>query len=95
MVKQTEKKVMDVRLNTEATPELLEKEGFDTVFIALGTIPVLPPVKGIDSGCVTTAHSALVFPEKVRGDVVIIGAGEVGMETGIFLTDAGHKVTIL
>ena len=95
MVLQTGKNPVDVRLYTEATKALLEAEGFDTVICALGAVPVLPSVPGLESAEALTAVEALENPDRVTGEVVIIGAGEVGVECGIFLARRGHRVTVL
>lgn len=95
MVYQTNKNGIDLRLNTAATREMLEAEGFDTVICALGAEPVMPKVKGLDTVDFLTAQEALEHPEKVSGRVVILGGGEVGVETGIFFGRKGHSVTVL
>lgn len=96
MIRQTEKHDIDVRLNTEATRDMLEAEGFDTVICALGAVPRMPAVPGLESHPnVLTAIDALTAPEKVRGKVVIIGAGEVGVETGMVFAKNGMDVTVL
>lgn len=96
MVHQTGKNGVEVKLNTEASKELLEQEGYDVVIAALGSVPVLPPIPGLkERKGMVTAIDALLAPEKVSGDVVIIGAGEVGVETGVHFGRTGLKVTIL
>lgn len=96
MIRQTEKAGIEIRLNTEAGREELEAEGFDTVVCALGAEAKKPPVEGLQSHPNTmTAIEALLQPERVRGKVVIIGAGEVGVETGMFLAGKGMDVTVL
>lgn len=96
LIRQTAKNGVEVRLNTEATRETLEAEGFDVVVAALGAVPAVPPIPGLkETAGVITAVDALVAPEKVRGEVVIIGAGEIGVETGVFFGRKGLKVTIL
>lgn len=96
MIRQTEKCGADIRLNTEATRDMLESEGFDTVICALGAVSKMPAVRGLASHKnVLTAIDALREPERVHGRVVIIGAGEVGVETGMFLAGRGLDVTVL
>ncbi len=95
LVKQTKKAAIDVRLNTAATPELIQAESYDTVLVALGARPVLPRIPGVNAETAMTAVDALIHPEYVKGDVVIIGGGEIGMETGMFFGGKGHKVVVL
>ena len=95
MVRQAEKNGIEVRLNTAATKDLLEEEGFDTVFCALGAVPKTPTIPGSESAGVITVIEALTHPEKVIGDVVILGGGETGVEAGIFFGRKGMNVTVL
>ena len=95
MVHQAEKNAIDIRLNTEATKESLEAEGFDTVLCALGAEPKTPPIPGLDSANVVTVIDALTHPDKVTGNVVILGGGETGVEAGIFFGRKGLHVTVL
>lgn len=95
LVNQTKKAAIDVRLGTSATPELIQAEEYDTVLVALGARPVMPRISGVDAETAMTAVDALIHPEKVKGSVVIIGGGEIGVETGMFFGSRGHKVLVL
>lgn len=96
MIRQTGKSNIEIKLNTEATREQLEAEGYDVVLVAAGAVPAIPPIPGVkEQARVVTAIDALEHPEKVIGEIVIIGAGEVGVETGMFFGQQGKTVTIL
>lgn len=95
LVRQTEKNDVAVRLNTEATKAALEADGFDVVICALGAEPRIPAIPGLDTVKTISAVEALENPETVTGRVAIIGAGEVGVETGIFFGKKGMDVTVL
>ena len=84
-----------VLLSTPATPELLAGEGYDHVVVAIGAEPVVPPIPGSRQAHVMTAVDALNRPEAVTGRVAVIGGGEIGVETGMFLAKRGHQVTVL
>lgn len=90
-----EKAGVEVRLNTEVTPEYAEAEGVDVIIAALGARPVKPPVQGIDGANVLGAEEVYLAPEKTGKNVTILGGGLVGIELGIFLTGLGRKVTIV
>ena len=101
LIAQLEKCRVEVRLNTAATPEMIQEEGFDAVIAAMGAVPKLPPVPGLtdDSG---KAVEGVYDPVEVYGreqelgkKVVVIGGGEIGMETAMYLAENGHEVTIL
>jgi pyruvate/2-oxoglutarate dehydrogenase complex dihydrolipoamide dehydrogenase (E3) component len=42
-----------------------------------------------------TGADALLHPEKIKGDVAVIGGGEAGVEVAMHLCRLGHAVTIL
>ena len=90
-----EKLGIDVRLNTEATPEMIKAEGFDVVLSAVGAQAFLPPIPGIDGKTVMIAEEAYEKLESLPENIVIIGGGEIGCETGLALKEAGKNVTII
>lgn len=99
-ITQVQKKGVTVRLNTEATPELVAELEPDVVLSAVGADAVLPPLPGMDSGKVITAEQAyeLVRTGKDLGRVAVLGGGLVGCETALHLTlDRGYagKVTLV
>jgi len=86
---------VDVRLNTEVTPEYAAASGADVLIAALGARPVKLPIPGIDGGNVLSAEEAYENPEKTGDTVVILGAGLVGVELAIYLSSLGRKVTVV
>jgi 2,4-dienoyl-CoA reductase-like NADH-dependent reductase (Old Yellow Enzyme family)/thioredoxin reductase len=95
MIRKIEKSNVKVLLNTEATKDMLAKENYDTILAAIGADPIVPSIPGVDGKNVLTGVFALGNEEAVKGDVVIIGGGEVGVDTGLYLAELGHKVTVL
>lgn len=90
------RKGIEVKLNTVATPEALRADKYDVVIAALGATPIRPAFPGIEKHAgVFTAIEAIAAPEKLGKQVVIIGGGEVGVETGIYLAKMGREVTVL
>jgi NADPH-dependent 2,4-dienoyl-CoA reductase/sulfur reductase-like enzyme len=85
---------VEVRLNREATPEAILEEKPDALIIATGSRPIKPDLPGINDSRVVTAEEVLAGKEAGR-NVVIIGGGMVGCETGHFLAEKGHQVTII
>jgi len=86
---------VEIRLNTEVTPQYAMKEKPDVLIAALGARPVKPPVKGIDGENVYAAETVYVAPEKAGQKVVILGAGLVGIEIGLYLRGMGRDVTLV
>ena len=86
---------IDVRLNTEVTPEYARSVGADAIVAALGAEPVKPAIPGIDGPNVLLADDAYACPEKVGSSAVILGAGLVGTELAIYLKSLGKEVTVV
>lgn len=86
---------VEIRLNTEVTPSLVDEIGADAVIAALGAKPIVPKIPGIDLPHVLSAEYAYVNPDKVGDRTVILGGGLVGVELGIYLSMLGKKVTIV
>jgi NADH:flavin oxidoreductases, Old Yellow Enzyme family len=84
-----------VRLNTEATPELVRELAPDVLIAAVGAAPAYPEIPGIRGENVMTAVTAFADASKIGKKVVIIGGGMVGCETGLFLADLGKEVMIV
>lgn len=84
-----------VLLNTEATPELLEKEHYDGIIVAIGADPIVPKLPGIDKPHVCWAPEADAGEKPCGQKVVIVGAGSVGLEAAIDLKRAGKDVTVI
>ena len=91
--KVTEHKNITLHLSTDITPEALNEEGFEAVLAAVGSRPL--PIPGVDGENVRFAVDALGQEEDLRETIAIIGGGEIGVETGIYLARKGHKVTVL
>lgn len=93
--KQLDKSGVNVYLNTELTEEIVDKENPDAVIIATGANPFVPniPGKGLDK--VILANDVLAGRKNTGNNVVVIGGGQVGAETGAHLANHGKKVTIV
>ncbi len=86
---------IEVRLNTEVTPELARTLAPDVIVAALGSRPAVPPIPGIDGANVRLAEEVYVSPEKAGQKLVILGGGLVGCELAIFMAGLGREVRIL
>ena len=64
------------------------------IFIASGSRPVIPPIKGLDSIDYLTNENALELTQR-PDSLVIIGGGYVAVEYAHFFAAMGTKVTIL
>ena len=82
-----------VELNCEPDPGWLEKQDYDVVIAATGSVPVIPTIPGIENA--RPAVDVYGDEDSVSEDVVIIGGGEVGVETGLHLAQKGKRVTVI
>jgi 2,4-dienoyl-CoA reductase-like NADH-dependent reductase (Old Yellow Enzyme family)/thioredoxin reductase len=95
MIRQVHKAGINVLLDTEATPDLLRNKGYDTIIAAVGAEPVCPLIPGVDGKNVIFASDVYGNEDTLDRNVVIIGGGEIGIETGMHLAQKGHQVTLL
>jgi 2,4-dienoyl-CoA reductase-like NADH-dependent reductase (Old Yellow Enzyme family)/thioredoxin reductase len=95
LVNQVEKAGVAVKLNADATAEIITKGHPDVVVIATGGTPVMPQTLGIDKSNVVTAQDVLSGKAKAGQNVVILGGGMVGCETGHYLAGQGKNVAII
>ncbi len=79
-------------------PDTLEVNGEEIrsvrIFIASGSRPWIPPVKGLDSADYLTNETLLELEERPES-LIIIGGGYIAVEYGHFFTAMGTRVTIL
>jgi mycothione reductase len=71
-----------------------EKIKGDKIFIASGSRPLIPPIKGLDSVDFLTNETLLQLKERPES-LIIIGGGYIAVEYGHFFTAMGTKVTML
>lgn len=86
---------IDVRLHTEATQELLRAGNYDEVLVAIGADAIKPRIPGIDGKNVFHAADVYGRPHICGDNVVIIGGGDIGVETGFYLNQFGKKVFVI
>lgn len=86
---------VDIRLNTEVTKDYALAQKPDAVIAAVGSDPVRPPIPGLDLPNVCSAVEAFADPSKLKGKIVILGAGLVGAELSIYLTGLGMKPDVI
>ena len=86
---------VEIRCNTEVTPEYAEKENADVMILAVGSNPIVPPLKGIDRDNVVIVNNYYLEKEKVGDSVVVLGGGLAGCEAAIHLAQEGKKVHLV
>jgi len=86
---------VDVRLNTEATVERIEAEEPDAIFLATGSVPIVPDIPGVHGKNVFTCLTAHEPGADLGQKVVIVGGNMVGCETALSLKARGKDVTVV
>jgi 2-enoate reductase len=87
---------VNLKLNTEVTPEMVEKAAPDALVIATGGEQEPLDVPGIEKNNVATAAGVLYDITKYHGkNAAVVGGGDVGCETACYLADNGFEVTII
>ncbi|ABN54187.1 MAG TPA: FAD-dependent oxidoreductase [Hungateiclostridium thermocellum] len=95
LVREIKNSGVKVKYNTRATKELVKELNPDAVVVATGSVPVIPDVPGIDRPNVRIATKLLKEGQDTGQNVIIVGGGLVGCETGLHLAEKGKKVTII
>ncbi|BBF41367.1 2,4-dienoyl-CoA reductase [NADPH] [Lachnospiraceae bacterium KM106-2] len=86
---------VEIRLDTPVTKEYVEKENVDALIIAVGSAPLLPPIKGLDGENVVVVNNYYLEKDKVSDEVVVLGGGLAGCEAAIHLGQEGKKVHLV
>jgi 2,4-dienoyl-CoA reductase-like NADH-dependent reductase (Old Yellow Enzyme family)/thioredoxin reductase len=86
---------VEFRMNTEVTAEYVEQVNPDAVIIAVGSTPLVPPIKGLDGENVVIVNNYYLEKEKVTDDVVVFGGGLAGCECAIHLGMEGKNVHLV
>ena len=88
------RKEIEVRLNTKATPEMIETEGFDAVVVAIGGCCKKPAVEGAEI-CRWDVTNIYGHEQELGKKVVVLGGNSTSAEAAIYLSECGHDVTEL
>ncbi len=95
MIRQVRQAGVTIQLGTEATRDMIETADPDAVIVAVGAVPVVPPIPGINNKNVMQAVDVLGHEEQVGKKVVIIGGGSMGCETAIHLGGKDHETLVV
>lgn len=86
---------VDLRFDTEATSEMIKELNPDVLVMATGAVPVIPDIPGIKETGVVLANDVLLGNPVLKTSALVIGGGEVGVETAEYATDYCSTVTIV
>ena len=88
---------VEVRLNTPVTEEIIDEIKPDAVVIASGSLPDVPQREGmLDTEMeVSTAVDVLEGTVTTGDRVLILGGGQIGVETADYLSEQGREVCVI
>jgi 2,4-dienoyl-CoA reductase-like NADH-dependent reductase (Old Yellow Enzyme family)/thioredoxin reductase len=93
LVRRVKERNVKVILGKELTPADVRSSGADAIILAIGSKPVVPPIRGIEH-----AMKALDVYEdigKIGQKIVMVGGGLVGCEVGLHLAKNGREVLVV
>jgi len=85
---------VETRLSLKATAAQLLNEKYDEVILATGVRPRKPEIEGIDAPNVLSYVDVLLHKKPVGKRVAIVGAGGIGFDVAMFVTQQ-HAATSL
>ncbi len=87
---------VEIHLGTTVTEDVIQEVKPDSVIIATGAKPLMPPIKGIDQNHVVTAEDVLLGKVDISdGPIVVCGGGEVGGETAQYMSEKNSNITLI
>lgn len=95
MGEQAKREGVDIRLSTPITAKLIQEEEPAELIIAIGAEPMSLNIPGGDLAHVTNSHDVLNGDSLVKGKVVIIGGGLVGLEVAEYLEGKAEEITVV
>ncbi len=93
LIRQIEQSQIPIVYGVRPSRELLLEKQYQVVIAALGAVPVKLPLPGAAQAI--PAPTIFGQTETLGQDIVIIGGGQVGCETALYLAQLGKHVTIL
>jgi NADPH-dependent 2,4-dienoyl-CoA reductase/sulfur reductase-like enzyme len=92
----TQVEKLGIKVNfKEATPQSIAKGGFDAAVIAIGSKQASPDVHGAQSPMIVDALAVLRGEVKLGKNIVVVGAGYVGLELALYLGEKGKRVIVV
>jgi 2,4-dienoyl-CoA reductase-like NADH-dependent reductase (Old Yellow Enzyme family)/thioredoxin reductase len=92
---QIKKADVDVQMEKRLGAEEVLRIKPEVVVLATGAVPVVPDIPGIGKVNAVTSWDVLLERCNVGKNVVIVGGGQVGLETAEFLGAKGKNITLL
>ena len=95
LIRQLQQENVEIALGKEANIDEINELKPNVIFVATGSSPIIPNIKGVERENVVTAVDLLAGKKQSGNTVVIIGSGIVGSETALDLARKGKTVTLV
>lgn len=86
---------VSVTLGTKVSKQHVQESKPDAVVVATGAVPLGLPIPGATGPNVVQANDLITGDAEVRGLVVVIGGGLLGMEVAVWLAEQGKTVSLV
>ncbi len=83
---------VNIFLNTEATPTLIDDLGYQEIILATGVTPREVSFEGYDNEKVLNYRDVLLHKKEVGPRVAIVGAGGIGFDVAEYLSHGDHDM---
>jgi len=86
---------VDIRMNTDVTPELVADIAPDVLIVAIGAGAVVPNIAGINGENVVFAADYTAGEKTLGKRIAVLGGGLAGCEFALHYAENGHDVTVI
>ena len=93
-VEMLQKLGVEIHCNTAVDEDLIAREAPDILFVATGSLPLIPSIPGIDGPGIYSGDQILETPVPLGDRIAILGGGLIGCETAEKLAADGKHVEI-
>ena len=94
LIREVEKRPVEIRLNCEVTPELIAELEPEAVILAVGSEDLILPIEGIEHAVTAMEAYASDF-QGLGSSTIVLGGGLVGCEAAADYIDHGIETTIV
>ncbi|RQW64545.1 oxidoreductase [Vibrio viridaestus] len=95
LINEVRKSNVDIRMNTEFTPHTADTENFDKFIVATGSEHFIPNIEGTRDYNILNPLEILDGKIPDGNEFIICGAGLVGCEVAMHLSEMGKKITMI
>jgi NADPH-dependent 2,4-dienoyl-CoA reductase/sulfur reductase-like enzyme len=95
LIHQVEKQGVEVHFNYDGDVEKIRKENPDQLVLAMGGLPNIPQIEGINENYVLDCIEAYTHLDNIGKKVCMLGGGLVACELALYLAKRNHDVVIV